>query len=182
MTPNIALPDWLPSHAERFEREQLLATKYFLVKISGNHGYDLMRCKRCNGKHTYLSLMCEPQPFDGATRGVYAFYHALGLAGAMGYLTPAERERFERASKLFGPARGLPALHTSHPRLAREIGTAEGDADVGSFPLGTLEPIPPTLAQRLLDRINATGLKPPLVVPGLMTNGKLGVLAPVIGG
>lgn len=178
----IMLPSWLPSHAERSRRDLALTRKYFLVRIAGNAGYDLMRCRRCNGKHPYLTLMCEAQPFDGSTRGVYAYYHALGLAGGELDMSPAERERFRAAAKLFGPAKDLPALHTSHPRTARELGTAEGDADVGSWPLGLLEPIPPTLAQRLLDRINAAGLKPPLVVPGLLTNGRLGVLAPLENG
>jgi hypothetical protein len=154
-----------------------LVGRYVLVRISGNAGYDLMRCRRCNGKHPYLTLMCEPQPFSGAYRGVHAYFHALGVAGAELDMSPADRERFRSASRLFGPAGGLPHLATSHPRLARQLGTAERDVDVGSFPLGVLEPIGPTVAQRLLDRINARGPTPPLVVPGLTTNGRLGVLA-----
>lgn len=173
------LPAWLPSHAARRAKDERLASKYFLVRIAGNAGYDLMRCGRCNQKHPYLTLACKPQPFDGATRGVYAWFHALGLAGAQMHMTPAERKRFADLSRMF--RLGRQDFAASHPRTARGFQTAEDAVDIGAIPLGVLEPIPPTLAQRLLNDINATGIKPPLVVPGLVTNGRLGVLAPARG-
>jgi hypothetical protein len=182
MNGKLMLPHWLPTHAERDDRERWLSKSYLLVKIGGNDGYDIMRCKRCRQKHPYLTLMCIEQPFDGATRGIYAFYHALGVAGAEMWLSPIERARFNKAARLFGPSKGLPHLATSHPQLARSLKTEEDAADIGAFPLGKLEPIPRTMAQKLLDKINATGLQPPLVVPGLLTNGKVGVLAPLSGG
>jgi hypothetical protein len=182
MNARLVLPSWLPTFEERDQRERWLSSQYYLVRISGNDGYDVMRCKRCNGRHPYLTLMCEPQPFDGATRGVYAFYHALGIAGAEMSMSPADRARFAKAARMFGPSKDLPHLATSHPETARSLKTEEDAADIGAFPLGKLEPIPRTMAQKLLDRINATGLQPPLVVPGLITNGKVGVLAPLSGG
>lgn len=178
MSATLALPSWLPTFEDRAAQERRLAQTFVLVRIAGNAGYDLMRCGRCRQKHPYLTLQCLPQPFSGAYRGIWAYYHALGLAGAEMQLSPAERARFALAATLFGPSKGLPALATSHPRLAREMGTDEADADIGAFALGVLEQISLLVAQRLLDAINDTGLKPPLVVPGLMTNGRLGVLVP----
>jgi hypothetical protein len=179
MTGTLVLPSWLPSFEERRRKDEALARQYGLIRIAGNAGYDLMRCGRCRGKHAYLTLMCEPQPFDGATRGVYAWFHALGLAGAELHMTPAERQRFANLRRMLNL--GRQDFASAHPRTARQFGTAENDADVGAIPLGLWEPIAPTLAQRLLDRVNAKGPKPPLVVPGLITNGRLGVLAPSAG-
>lgn len=179
MNGKLVLPSWLPSAAEQRARDEALMSRYVLVRIAGNAGYDTMRCKRCRRLHPYLTLMCKPQPFDGASRGVYAYWHALGIAGAETSMTPAERARFARVAALLGPSKDAPDLATSHPQLARSLKTEEDAADVGAIPLGVLEEISPIVAQRLLDDINGTGLQPPLVVPGLMTAGRIGVLAPL---
>lgn len=178
MTAPIVLPDWLPTPEQQHERDLALASRFVIYRIAGNAGYDLMRCKRCKQKHPYITFMCEVQPFSMADRGIFGYFHALGTNSLS--LSPAERQRFNDAAKLFGPARGLAPLGSSHPETARQLGTQEDEADVGAFPLGVAEEVAPLVAQRLLDRINAKA-KPPLVVPGLYTNGKLGVLAPAIG-
>jgi hypothetical protein len=180
MSTQIALPAGIPTFDERRAMDEALAARYFLVRIGGNAGYDLMRCKRCNGKHQYLTLMCEPQPFSGATKGIFAWFHALGLPGKEFEMSPEDRKRFADLARLF--KLGRHDIGASHPRMAAAMKTEQNAVDIGAFPLGTLEQIPPTLAQRLLDKINATGLKPPLVVPGLFTDGRLGVLTPLLGG
>ena len=179
MNGRLLLPDWLPTFEQRRRSEEALARQYGLVRIAGNAGYDLMRCDRCRGKHPYLTLACKPQPFDAATRGVYAWFHALGLAGAELHMTPAEKRRFEHLRRVLNL--GQQHFASSHPQTARQFGTGENDADVGAIPLGLWEPISALVAQRLLNDINATGITPPLVVPGLITNGRLGVLAPAVG-
>lgn len=177
MTSPLALPNWLPSSDDMQRRDEQLAQKWFIVRIAGNAGYDSMRCPSGH-KHPYLTLACRPQPFSGVDEGIYGVFHALGIPGSeIPKLTAAQRHRFEIVSKLFGPS-GTPDLASSHPRTARALGTAETDADAGAFPLGVLEEVSRMVAQRMVDAINDTGLKPPLVVPGLFTHGRLGVHVP----
>lgn len=177
MTSPLVLPPWLPSFDDMRRRDEQLIKKFYLVRIAGNAGYDQMRDARGH-KHPYLTLACLPQPFSGVDEGIYGVFHALGVPGSeIPKLTAAQRHRFEVVSKLFGPP-GAPDLARAHPRTARALGTAETDADVGAFKLGVLEEVSRMAAQRMVDAINDTGLKPPLVVPGLFTHGRLGVLAP----
>lgn len=162
----------LPSDEAYREQQRILAGRYFLVKIAGNG--DVWRCRRCGGKHRYLTLMCVEQPFSGLTRGLYAYYRTVGVYGAESYLSPVERARYAELRRLFGDA---PDIATSHPEFARQVGTADRDADVGAFTftatepsataLGLVEKIDRDKASRLVARINGRGLKPPLIVEGI---------------
>jgi hypothetical protein len=140
VTSPLVLPEWLPSFDDMRRRDEQLAQKFYLVRIAGNAGYDSMRCPSGH-KHPYLTLACRPQPFSGVDEGIYGVFHALGIPGSeIPKLTAQQRHRFEIVSKLFGPP-GAPDLARSHPRTAREMGTAETDADAGAFPLGVLEEV-----------------------------------------
>jgi hypothetical protein len=163
--PRVYLPDWTigtPEQAEamRRERERIEAANYFLVRISGQ--WDRWRCRNCGGKHPYLTLRCIEQPFSGLTGGLYAVWHHVGANGIMPTLSPAQRAKFDRLAGIFAGV----DLSASHPQMARNVGTAEKDIDLGAIALGILEPIARATAQALVKRINVA-LQPPLVVPGL---------------
>lgn len=170
----LVLPWWIPSPEQEAERRRILASRFFLVKIGGNG--DVWRCRNCKGKHRYLTLMCVEQPFSGLTRGLYAYYRTVGIHGAESYLSQAEQRRYKRLKEAFGPL-NAPDVASSHPQMARSIGTAERDADVGAFTfvatvpsstaLGLVEPIDRDKAARLARRINMRGIKPAFVLEGL---------------
>lgn len=143
------------------ERERLLATKYVLVRIAGNG--EVWRCGRCNQKHSHLTLGCISQPFTGLDGGLYAYWKTVGDTGAVKFLSPVERERFNRLSGLFGTG---PDLATAHPLTARAINPGGRDLEYGAFALGLLEPIKRAEALSLVRRINLKGFK--LVLPGLL--------------
>jgi hypothetical protein len=149
------------------ERNRILASRFFLVR-QGSLG-EIFRCKRCNQKHPYLSLMCCEQPFSGIDGGLYAFYKVMGRPDAVLQMTPEDRRKFRNVKRLFRPMADLPDLGAGHPGYARQVARydhlGDRDAQIGAVALGILEPIPPTLAQRYLDRINLRGGK--LTVPGL---------------
>lgn len=171
----IARPDWMPTPEEEKERLAILAAQFFLVRIGGNG--DVWRCRNCGGKHRYLTLRCIEQPFSGLTHGLYAYYKTVGAFGAEAFMSPPERARYDRLGQMFEQTSRTPDLATSHPQLARQIGTAEHESDVGAFSfvatepsayaLGILEPITRDVARRLARRINATGIRPAFMVPGL---------------
>jgi hypothetical protein len=170
-----ALPWFYPDAETEAERDRILRSRFFLVRIGGNG--DVWRCRRCHGRHPYLTLMCVPQPFSGLGRGLYAYWKTVGAAAALTDLTPSERARLADLDRAFGPGAGLADLATSHPETARAVGTAERDADLGAYSfvasvqsstaLGVVEPITRAEAARFVRRINLRGIKPPLVVPGL---------------
>lgn len=175
MSPTLALPEWMVTEAQALEQRRILAGRWFLVKIAGNG--EVWRCKRCQGKHRYLTLMCVEQPFSGLTRGLYAYVKTIGMHGAEAYLSPAERARYRRLEHLLGPSGGAPDVASSHPLLARRFGTAERDADVGAFTftarepsadaLGIVEPISRAKAADLARRINLRGVKPAFILEGV---------------
>jgi hypothetical protein len=148
--PVIMTPD------EMRERERLLRGRYFLVR-QGTLG-EIMKCKRCGGKHAYLTLACIERPFSGITAGVYAYYRtqpALGMTGRS-QLSHAEQERLAAMDRIFGKR---PDLATSHSEMARKLNQEdgagkEGDLNLGGVALGVLEPISPVKAQQLVDAIN----------------------------
>lgn len=170
-----ALPWFYPDAETEAERERILRSRFFLVRIGGNG--DVWRCRRCQGRHDYLTLMCVPQPFSGLGRGLYAYWKTVGAAGRLDDLRPSDRARLADLDRAFGPAAGLPDLQTSHPETARTLAVDERDADLGAYSfvasvqtstaLGVVEPITKAEAARFVRRINLRGLKPPLVVPGL---------------
>jgi hypothetical protein len=170
MGPRIMLPNWRIGTADeaarmQAERDRILASRFFLVRIRGNSGMgDVLRCRGCGGRHQYLTLACISQPFSGLTGGLFAYYHTLGVSGAVEALSPAQRARVQHIARVLN---GQPDLASSHPRTARGIATAERDMDLGAVSLGVLEPVSRAEARRLVQRINGTGLQPPLILPGL---------------
>jgi hypothetical protein len=163
----IELPWFVPTREALKERRKILAGRYFLVRAAGGPAGEIWRCGRCGGKHRYFTLMCKEQPFSGLTGGLYAFWHVVGAQGAATFLSDAQRVRLREMSKLFGPSKDAPDLSTSHPETARQLATAETDADLGALALGILEPITRAEAQRYADRINAAGWRPKFTLPGL---------------
>jgi hypothetical protein len=163
----IALPWFVPTREALKERRKILAGRYFLVRAAGGPAGEIWRCRRCNGKHRYFTLMCKEQPFSGLTGGLYAFWHTVGAQGAAAYLSDAQRARLREMSKLFGPSQDAPDLATAHPQTVRQFATAETDADLGALALGILEPITQTEAQRYADRINAAAGRRIFTLPGL---------------
>lgn len=155
----LTLPTWMPSREQQAARARILAGKFFLV-----HNDDRWRCRECNRKHNYLTLKCIEQPFSGLDHGVWAYYRTVGATGVRGYLNPAQQQRLRIIERALG-MRG--DLASSHPGLARKIGTAVQDADVGAALIGVLEPIDKRRATALGRAINARGLKPPFRLPGL---------------
>jgi hypothetical protein len=160
------LPDFVRPPAEAEERDRLLLERYFLVR-QGSLG-EIFRCGRCKGKHSYLSLMCVERPFSGIAQGLWAYYQTAGRPAAMARMTPAERKRVARVSRLFAATSGLPDLATGHPLLARAQAVAERDILLGGVPLGMLEEIPASLAQCYVTLINSyLPLDARLILPGL---------------
>jgi hypothetical protein len=162
----VDVPYLVSSETER-ERRRILTARFFLVR-QGSLG-EIFRCGLCNGKHTYLTLRCVEQPFSGLGGGLVAYYRVMGTPEALARMHPAERERFAEVARIFDPISRATDLGARHPHLAATLGKAEllgeHDAALGAIALGILEPIPQTLAQRLLDRINVRGGR--LTVPGL---------------
>jgi hypothetical protein len=121
-----------------------------------------------NRKHGYMTLMCVERPFSGIAEGLWAYFQTVGTPEALKRMTPAEKRRLDQVTRYFAPPGDvLPDIATLHPRFARGMRVPERDALTGAVPLGILDEIPASLAQRYVTRINAAGLKPPLVLPGL---------------
>lgn len=159
------LPPFIMSPDEAAERDRLLMGRFFLVR-QGSLG-EIFRCTRCNGKHGFLTLACIERPFSGVAEGLWGYLKVAGAPQAFARMTPDERLRLERVMRMFGAAAQQPDLSTSHPEWARSLGVAERDIFRGAVPLGILDEIPASLAQRFQSRINARGLRPKLALPGL---------------
>lgn len=160
------VPSFVMSPEETAERDKLLAARYFLVR-QGSLG-EIFRCKRCNVRHAYMTLMCVERPFSGIAEGLWAYFQTVGTPEALARMTTAERRRLGQVTAFFAPpGNDLPDLATLHPRFARGMRVPERDALTGAVPLGILDEIPRSLAQRYVTQINTRGLKPPLVLPGL---------------
>lgn len=160
------VPPFIMSPQETAERDRLLAARFFLVR-QGSLG-EIFRCKRCNVKHAYMTLMCVERPFSGVAEGLWAYFQTMGTPQAMASMTSGERRRVQHVKQLFGPAgAALPDLATLHPQFARGMRVSERDVQSAAIPLGILEEVPNALAQRFQDRINGKGLRPKLALPGL---------------
>ena len=162
--PALVLPPGVLSFEESAERERILASQFFLVRIGGSG--EIGRCTKnraCNSKHRYLTLNCVEQPFSGITRGIYLYWRAAGAAGIVNSLSARQRSRYDEMTRLFGPR----DLAEAHPYTAQQLRTGELDMDIGALALGALEPITRAQAKRLADRINAKGIDPPFTLPGL---------------
>jgi hypothetical protein len=159
------LPEFIMSPQEAAERDGLLASRFFLVR-QGSLG-EIFRCGECKGRHAYLTLRCCERPFSGIAEGLWGYLKVAGTPQAFARMTAEERARVERITRLFGEAADQPDLSSSHPEMARAIGVGERDIFRGTVPLGILEEIPASLAQRYQSRINARGCRPKLALPGL---------------
>jgi len=165
----IPRPWFLPTAEALAEQRRMLEAEFFLVRIRGNHGIgEALICDPkkggCGRKHTHITLRCVPQPFNGVSHGLYAYYRTVGDNGLERNLSASERLRFEGIKENFG---GLPELAASHPQLARSLSPNANDALIGAFALGLFETIDKFEAQRLADQINIRGVKPPFALPGL---------------
>jgi hypothetical protein len=161
----LTLPKGLLTHEERAARDRLRLSQYFVVRIAGNAGYDVLRCSRCNSRHPYLTLFCQVQPFAGIEDGLHGFFKATGEAEL--FMNPKERVQFERVARVFRRATGQGDLRTAHPDTYRSLGIADRDLDMLSVSLGIVEPVSKQVARRLADRINAAGCKPKFTLKGL---------------
>lgn len=163
MTQTQARPWFVPDPEEIRERERILASTYYLVRQDGELG-EKMRCKRCNAKHPYFTLMCIEQPFCGLDQGLYAFWRHSGMHGSEQYLSEAGKARYQALAAAFTHQ---PDLAESHPITAASLHVPPRDIDFGALALGTLEPITRQKAQQLVWRINTRGCRPPLRLPGI---------------
>lgn len=165
----IPRPWFIPSPEALAAQRRIEAETFFLVRIAGNDGIgEALRCDPrkggCGGKHKYITLRCVEQPFSGLTRGIYAYWRAVRDNGLEKSLSPAQRMRYDAMTNTV--VGGLPDLGSSHPDLARRLTTGLGsnDAMLGAMALGVLDPIPPTYARKLADRINERGIQPRFVL------------------
>jgi hypothetical protein len=174
VSAGIELPWFIPTAEQIAERDRILRGQFFLVRTRGNSGIgETLRCSRCKGQHNYLTLLCVERPFSGLTGGIFAYYRTMGASGAVEFLTPVQRARFERAAQLLSEELGdVLDFGAVHPRTAAELGVPERDAELGAIALGILEPISKERARRYVDRINARGCRPKLEVPGLWEEDK----------
>lgn len=173
---SIPRPWFLPSAEALAEQRRILEATYFLVRIRGNGGIgEALVCDPkkggCGRKHDYLTLRCVEQPFSGITGGLLAYYRAVGDNGLSGALAPSERLRLDAVRRSLGAVGGLlgslPDLSAHHPETARGMNIGARDAQLAAVALGVLEPIPGSLARRYRDRINARGVRPRFVLPGM---------------
>jgi hypothetical protein len=167
----VVLPDWrlgTPEEAARIEahREQLRMSGFYLIRIAGNG--EVMRCRRCDAKHTHMTLMCIERPFQGIRDPLMAYYQHFGAEGAIESFTEPELKRYRAIQQYLGKTfENIPDYASAHPLSARALDTAEEEIDIGAITLGVLDPIDAPKAYRLANRINGRGLKPPLVfAPG----------------
>lgn len=177
----IQRPWFLPSAETLAEQQRILESTYFLVNIAGNNGVgEALICDPkkggCGGKHRYITLRCVEQPFSGITGGIYAYYRAVTDNHLADDASPEEKTRLrairDRLSRI-GAFRDLPDLATHHPEMAKKVtaGLGERDEAGAGMALGILEPIPPTLARKYADRINARGCRPRFTLPGIAGQG-----------
>lgn len=151
-------PGWSPDPEIVRERENLKRQSFFLLKISGDDGVgEVWRCKRCNGRHPYLTASCIERPFNGLDQVVHAIYQQAGDLVAVRSLGAGNRRQTVKAAILREIA-DVPDLATMHPQLARQQASERHltafSVEIGGVKLGRVEEIPRTFAQRLLDRIN----------------------------
>lgn len=165
----VEMPWFMPTPEQIAERDRILRSQFFLVRTSANAGIgETLRCRSCKAVHRYLTLLCVERPFSGLTGGIYAYYQTMGISGAIDSLTPVQRARLDRMVELISDRTPNGAdLATGHPRTAASIGVAERDAELGAIALGVVEPISKARARQYVDRINARGCRPKLIVEGL---------------
>jgi len=161
----VEIPWWVESPEQQAAKKKLLESQFFLIR-QGTLG-EVLRCRRCKGKHMYFTDMCIELPFNGVMQGLHAYWYHAGRYGAENFLTEVELERYQAIQGVL--AKSLPDFATGHPETAKKLGTEETDFDAGTVSLGLLEPITKQKAAALVWNINAHGRKPALVLPGLET-------------
>ncbi len=157
----IACPRWAPAPDVMAERDAQQRGRFFLINIAGNNGLgEMWRCKRCHGRHRYLTASCIERPFNGLDQVLYLMWQQAGDLAAVRSLSPNQRARRDAAAVIAREVvRDIPDLAAHHPEMARRQAAASGlarfDLEVGGVLVGQAEMIPKTLAQRYLDKINA---------------------------
>lgn len=159
----LTVPWWVISPEQEQEKQRILESQFFLLR-QGALG-EVFKCKNCGGKHRYFTDRCIELPFSGLTQGLYAYWYHAGRYGAENFLTEVELERYEAIQAAL--SRSVPDFASSHPEMAKKLGTSERDFDAGTLALGLLEPITKEKAAALVWNINAHGRKPPLRLRGL---------------
>jgi hypothetical protein len=105
-------------------------------------------------------LDCHERPFSGLDQVLYVMWRQAGDLAAVKSLDPTQQRRHDAGLAIAREVVGaVPDLAEHHPEMARSMARQTGmtplDLEVGGVVVGRAEPIPRTLAQRLLDRINA---------------------------
>lgn len=154
-------PGWSPGLDAIVERERQMRGRFYLVRIGGNDGLgEVWRCKRCKGRHQYLTWNCTERPFNGLDQASTALYRLSGDLGAVRSLDPRGLARQDEKNGFTGLSPSLPDLASMHPEMARQVAQGAGltalDVMVCGLKLGRIDQIPRSLAQRLLDKCNAT--------------------------
>lgn len=162
---DVEVPWWVISPEQEEAKKKILQNQFFLIR-QGSLG-EVLRCRRCKGKHRHFTDMCIELPFSGLMNGLHAYWFHAGKYGAENFLTEVELERYQSIQAVL--SKSLPDFAVSHPETARQMKTDERDFDAGTVALGLLEPITRQKASALVWNINAHGRKPPLVLPGLET-------------
>lgn len=180
----VVVPSWVETDAMRAERRRLVAGRFFLVSTRGGGLGERLRCRRCRGKHAYLTRYCLEQPFAGLLGSLWAYVHTASVVDRRD-LDPGEAARLDAIRAVFRSGHGAgPSadLIGSHPETARALRQSMGDRasgahgqeiDVGAVAVGAIERIEKPDAQRLLDRINTRAALygyPKLSVEGLVTH------------
>ncbi len=160
----VEVPWWVTTPEIEEKKKELLASQFYLVR-QGSVG-EYFRCKQCNGKHDYFTLMCVERPFDGLANGLLAYFYHTGKHGGQNLLTEIELQRYEaiRSSIVNGQLRDFADMH---PQTARQLDAQDNDYILGGMALGILVPITKQKATALAFNINAKGIKPKFVLKGL---------------
>lgn len=166
---DIQVPWWVQTPEQVAEAEKLKRNQFFLLR-QGELG-EVLRCTRCNTKHTYFTLMCVERPFDGLEDGLYAYWYHAGRYGQENFLNEVSLQRYEAIAKVLAKNPKYADVASSHPMLAKSLGTETNDFDTGAVSLGLLEPITAAKAAALAWNINLKGLKPEFKLKGLEPNG-----------
>lgn len=127
---------------EMAELDQIRNATYFLLRNSGPND-DPAPCKECKSIHPYFTLRCIERPWKGLDSVL------------QGYVSV--RSDDDKARVLATRFSHLDALH---PQTARLLKPHDRGEDLVAFSLGLVEPITKETAERLVWRINLSGLKP----------------------
>lgn len=161
--PNRLKTSWFqPSNESIAEQEQILANMFFLVKQGDSFG-ERLKCVECGGRHKYITLRCVNKPITGLANGLFAYYRVIKDFHLETELSPAELSRFQEINQVL---MNMPDIGSVHPQLARTVTKDIGPSDLqlGAVSLGILEPISPTEANSLAQKINDRGIKPKFVL------------------